>query len=324
VETCTESWESLIGDPLPWLLDPARPNLHWRVLVELFRRPTESPAVARAKGGANAVEPVASLIEELDPDGTWAIDLPLWQPYSGPGWRLLAAVQWGADPSDPRLQAAAEVVLDSAPGVGGFSRRKGGRELPWLTARVLQGLADLGWHRHPRFEEGLAWLEDGAAEDPGGGWRPVERGSASGDCEVTAVAVVAALTASGDQRRRVVKERAVRSLVKALGTGVRSSEPLGHPCLGRTDEAEMLWALACASAPLGTDMVNALKRVQRRQADGGRWERKRPVPKSLPVTAGSKPGEPSRWVTLRCVVALMTYAVEAQLPRMYPQRPSRI
>ena len=54
-------WEALTGDPLPWLLDDHRPNLLLRVLVELVGRPAGSPAVLRARGGANAVEPVASL-----------------------------------------------------------------------------------------------------------------------------------------------------------------------------------------------------------------------------------------------------------------------
>ena len=71
---CIDAWESLRGDPLPWLLDPNRPNLHWRVLTELVGRPPESPAVVRARGGADAVEPIASLIADLQPDGTWASD----------------------------------------------------------------------------------------------------------------------------------------------------------------------------------------------------------------------------------------------------------
>ena len=89
----SDAWESLRGDPMPWLLDEDRPNLHWRVLVELLRRPVSSPAVLRARGGADAAEPIASLLAELDPDGSWATGVGYWRPYSGPGWRIVAAVQ---------------------------------------------------------------------------------------------------------------------------------------------------------------------------------------------------------------------------------------
>ena len=320
--TCSDAWESLRGDPLPWLLDPHRPNLHWRVLLELVRRPPESPAVVRARGGSDAVEPVASLIADLHPDGTWAVDVPLWRPYSGPGWRLLAAIQWGANPADPRLQAAAEVLLETAPGEGGFARREGGLAVPWLTARVLHVLAELGWCRHPRFQEGLAWLEDGDANHPDGGWRVVGRRSVTSECVVTAVALLGALTACVDRPRQVLKGRAVESLGRITGTPGAVPARFGHPDLGRTDEAELLWALARAGAPLESGMVLALKRVQQRQMEGGRWRRDVPVPGSLPVGFERGVGSPSRWVTLRCVVALMTYAVEARLPRLYPRKPA--
>ena len=234
---------------------------------------------------------------------------------------MLAAIQWGADPTDPRLRAAAEAVLETAPGEGGFAPREGARVAPWLTARVLHGLAELGWYRHPRFQEGLAWLEDGDANHPAGGWRVVDRGSASGECSVTAVALLGALTGCTDLGREVLRVRAVESIERALAGAARVPARLGHPCLGRTDEAEILCALARAAVPPGPGASRALRRLQRRQMEGGRWRRDVPVPKSLPVSVEGAPGAPSRWVTLKCVVALMTYAVDAQLPRMYPAKP---
>ena len=319
---CIDAWEALRGDPLPWLLDQRRPNLHSKVLLELVGRPPESPAVVRARRGSNSVEPVASLIDDLNPDGSRAVDAALWRMYSGMGWRLLAAIQWGADPADPRLQAAAEGLLESAPGEGGFARREGGSAVPWLTARVLHGLAELGLCRHPRFQEGLAWLEDGDAKHPDGGWWGEGRRSVTGECNVTAVALLGALKACADLPRPVLQRRAVDSVLRTIAAASGSRVRLGHPVLNRTDEAELLWALARVGAPLEPAMVCALKRLQERQLDGGRWRRDVAVPTSLPVAIESAPGDPSRWVTLKCVVALMRYAVEGKLPRMYPQKPS--
>jgi len=279
-------------------------------------------AVVRARSGADVVEPVSSLVADLYPDGTWAVDVPLWRPYSGPGWRLLAAIQWGANPEDPRLQAAAEALLETAPGEGGFARREGGRAIPWLTARALQGLAELGWCRHPRFQEGLAWLEDGEANHPDGGWRVTGCHRATAECRVTAVALLCALNGCADQPRQVLQSRAVETLSRAIGKAGAVPARLGHPCLGRTDEAEVLWALARAGCPLEPGMVPALRRIQGRQMEGGKWRREVAVPKSLPVPDTSDPPTFSRWVTLRCVVALMNYAVEAKLPRLFPQKPA--
>jgi len=197
------AWESLRGDPMPWLLDEFRPNLHWRVLVEFVRRPPSSPAVIRTRGAADAVEPIASLLADLNPDGTWATDVGYWKPCSGPGWRIVAAVQWGADPTDPRLHAAAERFFETAAGEGGFARGEGGDPVPWLTARMLHALAELGWCRHPRFQEGLAWLEEEADFDDG-----VARG-------VTAAALLGALSACPDLRRPAL--RSVRTWPRCCG-----------------------------------------------------------------------------------------------------------
>jgi len=317
VSACSFGWEALRSDPLPWLLDPNRPNLHWRVLVELVRRPATSPAVIRSRGGANASEPVASLLAALHPDGSWETPARFWQMYSGPGWRLVAAVQWGADPSDPRLHAAAERLLEIAPGEGGFALREGEAPVPWLTARALHTLAELGWCRHARFQEGLAWLQEEAPRSPTGGWRVVNRRTRSGECAVTAVALLAALTACDQGSREVLSERAVASLERTLA----AKGGLGHPCFGRTDSAEILWALARAEMPLTPGMVQALGQLQRTQDAGARWRRSVRVPSSLPADGVPGCSEPSGWLTLKAVVALMHFAVAAKLPRLYPEKP---
>jgi hypothetical protein len=280
--------------------------------------------VIRARGGANGCEPVASLISDLLPDGTWTTDVPLWRSYAGPGWRFLAAIQWGADPTDPRLQAAAEMILENALGEGGFARREGGPPVPWFTARVLQGLAELGWSHHQRFQEGLAWLEEGDAGHRHGGWRCLRRQTSPDECDVTPVALLAALSASGDRKRVRLRDRAIESIVRILTSTGSVVGECGHPCLGRTDEAELLWSLARSAAPLHSAMVPALRSVQKHQGEGGQWRRKAPVPRSLGIAGEAAVGKPSRWVTLKCVTALMAYAVEGKLPRMYPEKPLNV
>lgn len=291
------------------------------MLTEVIGRPADSPAVVRARGGANAVEPVANLLEDLLPDGSWGCDAALWDAFGGPGWRLLAAVRWGADPTDPRLHAASQRLLEAAPGTGGFAPGEGGEAEAGLTARVLQALARLGWCRHSRFQEALAWLDEAAPRSEDGGWR------ASGDDDdpalggVVAVALLDALTTCGGSNRGALRNRAAGSVYRALAEMTDEMFELGYPNLDRTDAAEALAVLARADAGYDPKMFAPLSELQRLQDDGGRWTRVLEVPDSLPAGGPFLVGEPSRWITLEAVTAMLHYAVEAGLPRMFPQKP---
>lgn len=312
---CAYGWEALQGDPFPWLLRGDRPNLQWRAAVELAGRPPESPAVRRAQSAASAARPVASLIAELHPDGSWATRAPRWARYAGPGWRLIAAVQWGADPSDPRLHAAAERLLSEA----GTHERiaeidSSSPSLP-LTARTLQALAGLGWCRDPRFLEVLAWLEHATSQ-----W---EKDPTEG-CVVTSVGVLATLSSCPMLRRAALSDRLTTVLLEHLGRGgTGACRRLGFPNLLRTDHAEVLWTLARAGVPYDGRMEGPLRWLQGTQLEGGRWPRHHPVPRTLPLAEADRPrpGRPSRWLTLRAVVAMTAYAVAAGLPRLFPARP---
>ena len=312
---CAHGWEALRGDPFPWLLRGDRPNLQWRAAVELVGRPSDSPAVRRAQGAASIAEPVASLIEQLHPDGSWATSVPTWERYAGPGWRLVAAVQWGADPSDPRLHAAVERLLESSRPHGGIAENENtGPSLP-LTARALHALAELGWCRHPGFLAALAWLEENTSTweiDPAAG------------CAVTSVGVLATLTSCSVLRRAGLAHRVTAVLGDHLGRGGGGgSRRLGFPNLLRTDLAEVMWVLARAGVPFDERMKGPLRWLQGSQIDGGRWRRQHPVPRTLPIADAERPrpGQPSRWLTMRAVVAITAYAVEAGLPRLFPARP---
>ncbi|HSL18999.1 MAG TPA: hypothetical protein VLB51_13920 [Methylomirabilota bacterium] len=301
--TCSEAWQALRGDSLDWLLDPARPNLYWRVLVDVIGRPLDSPAVRRARGGANVAEPVASLLADLHPDGHWATDLPLWAPDGGPGWRLVAAVQMGADPEDPRLHAASERLLEEAPGDGGLLGPGGSEPDPRLTARTLEALTGLGWKRHPRVQEWLAWL------DETGGW------------EGDPVAATAVLGACGTDGRPTLRERAADGLDAVLAAdGDRGLDVLGHPNLLRTDLAEVFAVLAAARVEPRRSWRRPLESLQRLQDGDGRW----PLQTSMPKTLGPpEPPGPSKWVTLKATRAMLAYAVAAELPRLFPYPPDR-
>ena len=298
-------WQALRRDPLPWLLDEGRPGLCWRTLLELVGRSPDSAAAQRARGGASAAEPVATLLERLLPDGRWDMGTPEWHRHRGPSWRLVAATELGADPADPRLQAAAGRLFATATGVGGFEERPGAGPSAVATARAVQAVCFLGWGRHLRVQEALAWLEEGALPTLRGGSR--------------AVVAVAALRAAAETGRRALLAKAGGVLVDWLGTrSVRGASSFGHPRLTSTDQLEALWALARAGHPWDERLGPSLRRLQEAADAEGRWWRRDPTPRTLPIPA--VPG-PSRWLTLRAAVAVTTYAVSARLPRLFPAAP---
>ena len=311
--SCSSGWEALRGDPLPWLLDEHRPHLHWRVLVELFDRPVDSPAVRRARGGASAAQPVATLLEDLQPDGSWSTNENSWRRYRGPGWRFVAAVAWGADPNDPRLETAARRFLSESLGEGGFAVGRGQSPSPIVTARLVQALVAIGFGHHLRVQEALAWFEEEPSAWP-------DRGFVRA---VVASSLVPVVKAAGP-RRPGLERRLVSEVRTAVGSGSGTSSVLGFPNLARTDIGELMAALALGGVPYARWMREPMSALQDLQRDGGRWPRLSPRPASLPMPSGTRgrPGRSCRWVTLRAVVAMNSYAVDAGLPRLFPDKPT--
>ena len=280
----------------------------------MLGRPADSPAVRRARRGSNIEAPIATLLDPLRPDGSWRCDEPAWSPGAGPGWRMTVALELGADPGDPRLQAAAERLL-------------GGSSLPGEScqrARALAGLLRLGLQHHPTVQEGLAALEEAEATADGG-WPCLVSGhrSAGGGCFVTSVAVLTLFAAEPELRREPLRERAAGHLVSSelLAGGHRPVGWLqpGHPNISRSDLVEAAWALAASGAPYDPRLREILAEVQRLQDEHGRWSRRWTA--TFPGGIEGAAAGPSRWITLHAATALSRFAVEAALPRMFPEPP---
>jgi hypothetical protein len=304
----TTWWRHLKGDPTRFLLSDDEPGVVWRTLVELLGRPHDSPAVTRARLAARDMGTAAFLLRQQNPLGYWGSPVAYGARWGGTAWHLFALAELGADPEDPRVARGAEVLLQELqPRSGGFSPAKGRPPAACFTAEVCAAMARFGFAHHPRVHEAVAWL----VEREGGEtlWSCTElRHLVDGACPVAAVAVlrfVAELPPSERAQVSRLSKRAGRGLLdRGLwleGTTPRGWLSLSHPNLARTDLLEALSAFARVGWKAEPPILAALLSVLARQDGAGCWAPRQAAPFGEPV------GQPSRWLTLRALVATAAY-----------------
>jgi hypothetical protein len=305
-------WRSLRGDPAAFLLDESEPGVIWRTLIELLGRPPDSPAAVRARVASRERGTAAALLAGQDPLGYWGSPATYGARWGGTAWHVLALAQLGADPEDPRAALGAETLIEALqPRSAGFAAARNKQPSTCFTAEVCAALTRFGFGHHPRVREAVAWLSSRQAER--GGWAcPDLRHLVSGGCPVTAVAVLRLVGDTPVVERRpleVLRQHAATWLV-GLGLFLSGTAPAGwwscaHPCLGRTDFLDAMAALARSGWPAGPALHAAMRRGLERQTGDGRWLQRGSVP------FGERSGEPSRWLTLKALVALAAYHGEA-------------
>jgi len=301
-------WRHLSGDPSRFLLDDAEPGVVWRTLVDLLGRPHDSPAAQRARAASRTGGAAAALLAGQNPLGFWGSPSAYGAHWGGSAWQLIAAASLGADPEDPRVTRGVERLLDVLePRAGGFAPAHGKMPAACFTAELTAALARFGYAHHPRIREALAWL---AERDRGtGGWScPDLRHHVEGGCVPAAVATLRLVAELPPAERGPLQPLAERGAGWLLGNGLFLNGPqprgwysFGHPALGRTDLVDALAALALLRRPAEAPITAGLTVVLARQDETGRWLQRAAVPHGEPR------GEPSRWVTLKALLAVAAW-----------------
>jgi hypothetical protein len=301
-------WRHLAGDPSRFLLDDAEPGVVWRTLIDLLGRPHDSPAAQRARLAGRSVGAAAALLAHQSPHGFWGSPSAYGAHWGGSAWQLIAAASLGADPEDPRASRGVETLLTVLePRSAGFAPARGKMPAACFTAELCTALARFGYAHHPRVREALAWL---AERDRGlGGWScPELRHLVEGGCVPAAVATLRLVAELAPAERRPLQPLADRAERWLLDHGLFLDGPaprgwysFAHPVLSRTDLVDALAALALLRRPLVPPLAAALAVVLARQEADGRWVQRAAVP------FGEPRGEPSRWVTLKALLAVAAW-----------------
>ncbi|HPC82101.1 MAG TPA: hypothetical protein P5234_01765 [Thermoanaerobaculaceae bacterium] len=299
-------WGHLKGDPLPFLLSDDEPGVAWRALQGLLGRPPDAPAVVRARRGAREKGAAAALFEGQSEFGTWGSPTAYAARWSGTAWHVMALAALGADPEDPRVERAAEALLEALhPRSGGFATTRKTAPSPCFSAQVCAALVRLGYAHHPRVREAIAWL--GSLPEPP--WRcGEERHDHDGSCSVAPVATLRLVSEHAPAERgrlAPLATRAGRFLVDR-GLHLHGPAPRGwlafaHPCLDRADLLEALVPLARLGWEPEPAILAALLAVLARQDPLGRWTQHVAAPFGEPA------GRPGRWVTLKALVVLSAF-----------------
>jgi hypothetical protein len=301
-------WRHLKGDSSRFVLVDDEPGVVWRALVSLFARPADSPAVVRARLAARERGAAAAILGEQNALGYWGSPAGYGARWSGTAWRVVALAALGADPEDRRVERGAETLLEQiGPVRGGFATAHRRPPAPCFTAEVCAALVRLGFRHHPRVREAVAWLVDrsgGAAA-----WScPDLAHLHDGVCPVAAAAALRLVGEHAAQERVALGPLAQRAADFLLSRGLylggdspRGWRQLSHPCLARTDLLDGLAALARLDWPAGPEILHALLAVLAAQDDLGRWCQQHKA------AFGEEVGQPSRWVTLKALIAVAAY-----------------
>lgn len=319
---------------LDWLLSPDDPSVRYFTLTTLLGETADSPAADGARRDIMTSGPVPAILAAQREDGHWEDrDRFYTAKYRGTVWQLLILAELGADGADERVRRACEAVLRDAQDreSGGFAtdraKKAGGglhsRVIPCLTGNMVFSLIRLGMLDDPRVRAAIDCLttyarcDDGDGEAPTGWpYEPFEMCYGRHTCHMGVVKTLKGLAEiPGDHRSAAVRRTLDEGCEHLLRHHVhkRSHDPakvakpgwtrFGFPLMYQTDTLEVLGLLR-ALGRAGDERAREARDLVASRADGrGRWPLQQTMNGRFLVDIEAK-GEPSRWLTLKALLAL--------------------
>jgi hypothetical protein len=313
-------------DPLAWLV-ASDPAIRSQALRDLTDAPPAVITAERALAGHDGIG--ADILALQEPDGSWhRAGQPLW---SSTLFTFLLLRATGIDPADPGVARAVERLevglrwnsqrfWDLRPASLGGNPYFEGEEEPCINGGVL---ALGGYFGRPANSLAQRLLRE-QLED--GGWNCDAPKSARSSFHTTICVLEGLLeyerAAGSNSLIAAARERAEQYLLKRFLFRRLSTHEIANPeflelAFPPRYHYDILRALDYfRAAGLAPDerMRDAVEILRGRQQADGRWPLDRAYDEVLALPLGERPGEPSRWNTLRALRVL----------RWFEQKPAHI
>ena len=149
------------NNALSWLLEAQDPGVRYLALRDLVEKAPEDPELVIARNEAHTHGPIATVLENMQPEGYWVRPGPGYtNKYRSTVWALILLAQLGAQADqDERIMGGCSYLMEHALAKGGQFNVYGN---PSSTIDCLQGnlcwaLLELGY-RDPRLGSAFEWM----------------------------------------------------------------------------------------------------------------------------------------------------------------------
>ena len=305
------AWRKLLkGDPVPWLLERSDPAVRATTLRTLLERPSRDPEVREAQQRAMSTPPISTILRRQRPAGEWPGPNLYGPKFEGTHWANLLLVEYGVEPTDPRVRRAARYVLDQLgePDMGGmrwvFDQDHGAS---CFTGNVVRYVSLAGYGEDTRLQPLVQRLVRDSKKFDAACWINGDQPCAWGYARL-----VWGLAALPEETRSREVSRTLRRGVEFLlsyrierGKYPTETEPsylwrqLSFPLFYQADVLFVLRALDAAGAIDDDRAQPAIGWLLARQDARGRWAGRAPYADRMPSKVDA-----SKWVTLQACTIL--------------------
>jgi hypothetical protein len=320
-----------IEGAVSWLLepDPLNPGVRYYTLQYLLGRTVDDDEVLMAQEEIMQTGPVPTILAAQHPEGYWARPGGGHAPsYTVTIWQIIFLAELGADPKDELVQRGCSYLLDHIVAAnGGFSMNP--RPVPSSVVHCLNGdplhaLLKLGFQNDPRVQSALDWQVNAITGESD--IRYYKSGTSDKDftcaynqkqpCAWGAVKALKALSTVQPDLRTPDSTRAIEiganflidtDLSKAVypyTERINSSWfSFGFPLSFRSDILETTLTLTNLGYRHDPRLEAALQFILAKRDESGRWIMEKSLNGKMWADVEQK-GRPSKWITLRALLAL--------------------
>ena len=326
-----------MSNALDWLLEPDNPGVRYLALRDLVGLPADNSELLKAQKAAHTDGPIAIILENMHPDGYWAVPGPGYLPkYTSTVWSLNLLSQLGASAAlDERItRACAYLLTESLTAHGQFSMSGApSGTIDCLQGNLCEAFLSLGYN-DPRLDLAFEWM---AHTVTGEGLAPATERDVplryyAGKCGPNfacgandrkpcawgAAKVMLAFARRPQERRTPLIERAIQQGVDFLfsvdpataaypsGYAPKPSGnwwKFGFPVFYVTDIIQIVEALVALGYGHDPRLANAIDLIREKQTPDGRWLLEYDYTGKTWVDFGPK-NQPNKWVTLRALRVL--------------------